>query len=251
MQAWRRRLLGIDAVPADLSEAEIRHFFTLEEEQATIVAHRRRDMNRFGLAIQIGFLRLAGRPLDPMRLIPPAVLACVAEQTGVAAPMIATLRAIYRRRRRTLFEHQQAAMQALGFRPCTPAAERALTAYLRKEARTVMDRGELVTQARAWLYDHRYLAPGKRRLDDLASAAQNFVFTALQSAIVDRVGKEAAASWVRELTRPGRMIGEARLDWLRRPAGGTSVRDISDVQARLDELRRLGGGLISPEPDAC
>src|SRR3546814_14469848 len=53
-------------------------------------------------------------------------------------------------------------------------------------------------------------------------------FTALQSAIVDRVGKEAAASWVRELTRPGRMIGEARLDWLRRPAGGTSVRDIRD-----------------------
>jgi len=240
MQAWRRRLLGIDAVPADLSEAEIRHFFTLEEEQATIVAHRRRDMNRFGLAIQIGFLRLAGRPLDPMRLIPPAVLACVAEQTGVAAPMIATLRAIYRRRRRTLFEHQQAAMQALGFRPCTPAAERALTAYLRKEARTVMDRGELVTQARAWLYDHGYLAPGKRRLDDLASAAQNFVFTALQSAIVDRVGKEAAASWARELTGPGRMTGETRLDWLRRPAGGTSVRDISDVQARLDELRRLG-----------
>src|SRR3546814_20197091 len=102
-------------------------------------------MNRFGLAIQIGFLRLAGRPLNPMRLIPPTVLACVAEQTGVAAPMIATLRAIYRRRRRTLFEHQQAAVPALGFRPCTPAAARALTPHLRQEARNVMVRGAHVT----------------------------------------------------------------------------------------------------------
>lgn len=240
MQAWRRRLLGVDAVPADLSEAEIQHFFTLENDQATIVAHRRRDMNRFGLAMQIGFLRLSGRPLDPMRLIPPAVLACVAEQTGVEAPMIATLRAIYRRRRRTLFEHQQQALQVLGFRACTVAAERALTAFLRKEARTVMDRGELVIQARVWLYDHGYVALGRRHLDDLASAAQIFVLTALQSAIVDRVGEEATASWVRELTGPGRLAGETQLDWLRRPAGGTSVRDISDVQARLGLLRRLG-----------
>src|SRR3546814_9086253 len=111
-------------------------------------------MNRFGLAIQIGFLRLAGRPLNPMRLIPPTVLACVAEQTGVAAPMIATLRAIYRRRRRTLFEHQQAAVQALGFRRSPPAAERALTAHLCKGAGPVMARGERVTQARARWEEH-------------------------------------------------------------------------------------------------
>ena len=43
MQAWRRRLLGVEAVPADLSDAEIQHFFTLQDDEAAIVAHRGHD----------------------------------------------------------------------------------------------------------------------------------------------------------------------------------------------------------------
>jgi hypothetical protein len=53
---------------------------------------------------------------------------------------IASIRAFYRRRPRTLFEHHTSALRLLGRSELTPHAERGLVAYLRREAEA----------ARAW-----------------------------------------------------------------------------------------------------
>jgi Domain of unknown function (DUF4158) len=61
-----------------------------------------------GLALQIGFLRMSGRVLDAVRIVPPALWKHLGSQFGEQAPDLASLRAMYRRHR-TLFDHQELA----------------------------------------------------------------------------------------------------------------------------------------------
>jgi hypothetical protein len=69
---------------------------------------------RLGTALQIGFLKMCGRPLDRLQRVPVAVLEYLSSQVGGTAPDIATLRAIYVNRPRTLYQHQQFALDMLG-----------------------------------------------------------------------------------------------------------------------------------------
>jgi hypothetical protein len=105
--------LGWTRLPADLTEFEITHFFSLRPEERTAVLTRYRESLRLGAALQIGFLKMCGRPLDAVQRVPADLLKHLGEQIEVPAPTIATLRALYLKRRRTLYEHQRWAM---GFR---------------------------------------------------------------------------------------------------------------------------------------
>lgn len=69
---------------------------------------------RLGTALQIGFLKMCGRPLDKLQRVPVTVLEYLSPQLGGAPPEIATLRAIYGQRRKTLYDHQQFALDTLG-----------------------------------------------------------------------------------------------------------------------------------------
>ncbi len=71
-------------------------------------------MLKLGLALQIGFLRVSGRPLEAFRIVPANLWRYLGAQFAVEAPDIASLRAMYRQGN-TLFEQQQLACQALGF----------------------------------------------------------------------------------------------------------------------------------------
>jgi hypothetical protein len=77
------------------------------------------------LALQIGFLRMTGRLLEAVRVVPPALWRHLGKQFGVAAPDLASLRTMYQRRR-TLFEHQEVACETLGFHWLSEAQRRAL-----------------------------------------------------------------------------------------------------------------------------
>ena len=105
------------------------------------------------MALQLEFLRLTGAPLNSVKMIPPQVLAHLGGELGIAPPRLASIRALYRRRR-TLFEHQDAAKQALGLRDLTVDGERALNGFLRRETGDKFLVDELEQAARAWLHDH-------------------------------------------------------------------------------------------------
>jgi hypothetical protein len=63
-----------------------------------------------------------GAALDAIQRVPADLLKHLADQIDVPAPMIATLRALYLKRRRTMYEHQGWAMELLGlirFEPTT------------------------------------------------------------------------------------------------------------------------------------
>ena len=97
MEIWRQQYLGLETVPPSLTNAEIDFFFAPSDEAWAIIAQRRTPMTRFGLILHVGFLKMTGRSLSAIDLIPGPVLACAAKHAEIPALQIATLRAIYRR----------------------------------------------------------------------------------------------------------------------------------------------------------
>ena len=86
MESWRQQFLGLEAVPATLTPAEIEFFFAPTEQDRSFVGDRRRPLTRLGLILQIGFLRMTGRPLAAFERLPPAVLSCAAAHAGQGWP---------------------------------------------------------------------------------------------------------------------------------------------------------------------
>ena len=143
MLAWHVPYLGWIRLPADLSEFEITHFFSLRPEDRGAILTRYRDSLRLGAALQIGFLKMCGRPLDAVQRVPADLLKRLGEQLDVAAPTIATLRALYLKRRRTLYEHQRWAWAAFSVDPGSLSARQAAEAQLLWEIRQGLRRGSL------------------------------------------------------------------------------------------------------------
>ena len=68
-------------------------FFQFSADEGRLIEERRRPELRWGLALQIGFLRVL---LDAVRMVPRLLWRHLGERFGVAAPDLASLRAMYR-----------------------------------------------------------------------------------------------------------------------------------------------------------
>jgi hypothetical protein len=152
------------------------------------------------MALQIRFVKMTGTPLNSVQLIPGAVLDHLGPQleSDEGTPRIASIRALYRRRR-TLFDHQQAALKVLGFRYLHEQAEPGLIASLRRAAADTFESNALVISARVWLFEHRYVIPPPRRLRWLAIAARRHHDAILLGKIEASVTAEVRAGWVARL----------------------------------------------------
>ena len=238
MDAPFRQYLGWERFPENLTEPEVAHFFSLSENDRRAVHRRRRPLNRLGVALQLGFLRLAGAPLNSVEMIPPQVLTHLGGELGIAPPRLASIRALYRRQR-TLFEHQDAAKQARGLRDLTEHGERALNGFLRREAGDKFLVDELEQAARAWLRDHQYVQLPTRRLRSSASSARRHHDGALLVGAIATVGIEQTKAWPIELseTMPN---GKTRLEWLRDSPASRKTKGLADQIAKIDFLKKLG-----------
>jgi hypothetical protein len=117
MNDWQPAYLGRGALPRDLSGCEIEAFFTYSESERRVIDDERRSSAlKLALALQIGFLRITGRFLEALRMVPPALWRHLGAQFEIDAPDLASLRTMYRRRR-TLFEQQEYDEDAVGARP--------------------------------------------------------------------------------------------------------------------------------------
>ena len=233
-----RQYLGWDRFPENLTESEVIYFFSFSEDQRQVVNRRRRPLNRLGVALQIGFLRLTGVPLNSVEMIPPQVLAHLGAEFGIAAPRLASIRALYRRRR-TLFEHHSAAKQALGLHDLTEHGERALNGFLRREASHKFLVDELEKAARAWLHDHHYVQLPTRRLRSSSLAARRHHDAGLLVSAVAAVGVEQTRAWPLDLseTMPN---GKTRLEWLRDSPASRKTKGLADHIAKIEFLKKLG-----------
>jgi hypothetical protein len=76
MNDWQSTYLGRGALPRDLSGFEIEAFFTYSESERRVIDDERRSAAlKLALALQIGFLRMTGRLLEALRMVPPGTVA--------------------------------------------------------------------------------------------------------------------------------------------------------------------------------
>jgi Domain of unknown function (DUF4158) len=163
MLAWHDPYLGWTRLRADVSEFEITHFFSLQPEERSAVLSRYRNSLRLGAALQIGFLKMCGRPLDAIQRVSVDLLKHLGEQPETPAPTIATLRALYLKKRRTLYEHRRWAMEFLSMIRFEPTDTDELLPSLCDVVRAGVSGDHLLTATRKLLHENRFVIPGRRR----------------------------------------------------------------------------------------
>ena len=72
MQGWQTPYLGLRDLPRELTEFELLAFFSFSRAELELIARRRGDNHKLGLALHIGFVRMSGRPLNSVRAVPAA-----------------------------------------------------------------------------------------------------------------------------------------------------------------------------------
>jgi hypothetical protein len=115
MQSWHTTYLGLKELPRDLSAFELQTFFTYSHAEREIIDARYGATHKLGLALHMEFLRLSGRSLNAVKVVPASLWVHLGKEIGVRPPDLASLNALYGRRS-TLYEHQQLAQETLGFR---------------------------------------------------------------------------------------------------------------------------------------
>jgi TnpA family transposase len=236
MDSWHASFLGQRHLPREVTAFEIEVFFEFSAEEARIIEERRRPELKLGLALQMGFLRMSGRLLDAVRIVPPLLWRHLGERFGVAAPDLASLRAMYRRAP-TLIEHQQVACDALGFQWLTGYQRRALVRALREELARTDDRERLLGFARRWLYEHRLIIVHERLLRSMIAAARRQHEAELVRRIDHAVEPGLLMQWRAALNEP-RGSGLSLQSWLWAPPARHSSRQIEEM---IDRIERLYG----------
>ena len=237
MQGWQTPYLGLRDIPRDLSGFELQAFFTFSRAERELIEARRGDPLRLGLALHIGFLRMSGRLLDAVRVVPPALWRHLGSELGIDAPEIASLRAMYGRGR-TLFDHQQVACDALGFRWMSEHQRRALVRLLSDEVSRCADREQLLVFARRWLYEHQLLIVHDRAIRALIATA--LVQLEAETAALIRTDVQPATleRWRRTIAEP-HTTGQTQQSWLWAAPAKHSTRQISEVLERIELLYGL------------
>ena len=246
MARWEQRYLDHEGFPAALSALEIQRFFTPTPEERQIILQRRSATNRIAFALQIGFLKMTGRSLNSVELVPSAVLAHLGQVVGCTPPHIASIRAFYRRRR-TLFEHQAAARTLLRRRDVPEHGLRGLTGYLRREAIGLYNGADLAAKARVWLIDHDYLLLTERELRRQAIRALRYQEAVLVDAIRAATDKTQRDAWPRQLLEPVPGGEGTRLEWLWTPPTRKQASELDEHLAKVSFLRELGADRLAIE----
>lgn len=237
MKGWQTPYLGLRDIPRDLSRFELQAFFTFSRAERELIEARRGDPLKLGLALHIGFLRMSGRLLDAVRVVPPALWRHLGSELGIDAPEIASLRAMYGRGR-TLFDHQQVACDALGFRWMSEHQRRALVRLLSDEVSRCADREQLLVFARRWLYEHQLLIVHDRAIRALIATA--LVQLEAETAALIRTDVQPATleRWRRTIAEP-HTTGQTQQSWLWAAPAKHSTRQISEVLERIELLYGL------------
>ncbi len=249
MNDWQSTCLGRRSLPRDLSDFEIEAFFTFSEAERRIIEERRRPVLKLALALQIGFVRMSGRLLEAVRIVPPSLWRHLGEQFDVAAPDLASLRSMYHRRR-TLFEHQEVACETLGFHWLSNAQRGALVRVVRDELTRTFDRQRLLQFARRWLYDHRLVVLRERELRALILQALRQYEAQFAAQIVSSVGPQQLSAWKAAIVQP-HASGSTMQSWLWAAPAKHSTPQIKGVLDRIEVLKCLGvSAQLTSVPDA-
>jgi TnpA family transposase len=237
MQSWHTTYLGLKDLPRELSTFELQAFFTFSQAEREVIDARYGATHKLGMALHIGFLRLSGRCLDSVRVVPASLWAHLGKELGVRSPDVASLKAMYGRTK-TLFDYRQLARETMGFRLPTEHQNRAFLRVLRDEAARLSDKDQLLVFARRWLYDHKLLIENNRSLRTQIVAALDLLETQTGEIITATVPSDLLDKWCRTLAE-FRPDGQVQQSWLWEAPAKHSTVQIAQVFERIDLLYSL------------
>lgn len=237
MQGWQATYLGLKELPRELSGFELQAFFTFSKAEREQIELRRGATHKLGLALHIGFLRMSGRTLSAVRVVPKTLWAHLGKELGVVPPDLASLKAMYGRDR-TFFDHQQLAQQTLGFGRMTDHQTRAFVAALRAETTRLGDKAQLLGFAKRWLYEHKFLIDHDRVLRRQIGAALNLLEAQTSAAITASTTPAVLARWIQALAEL-RPDGQTQQAWLWQTPAKHSTVQLAQVFERIDLLYEL------------
>jgi hypothetical protein len=238
MNDWQSTYLGRGTLPRDLSGFEIEAFSRIPSQNAvSSMMSGARLASSLPLALQIGFLRMTGRLLEALCMVPPALWRHLGVQFDVEAPDLASLRTMYHRRR-TLFEHQDLACAVVGFHSVTEAQRRALVRAINAELSRTSDRQRLLQFARRWLNDHKQIIPRERELRAYIAKAIRQHEATLVREIVEAIDPALLVQWKATIIQAGEN-GATVQSWLWAPPAKRSTRQIDQLLERIELLTSL------------
>jgi TnpA family transposase len=238
LHRWQYQYLGMTVLPRQLTPIELDTFFAFSDAELTAINSRYKSNLRIAAAIQLGFLKMAGRPLDALKVIPRELLKRVGEQLNLPAPTIASLRSIYRRRP-TLFDHQQWALEALQMSRSTDEQLAELESYLREEARFGAAIDALVEIGKVWLYKHGIVIPADRPIRDCARRAMATSEAGLVALIQSTISDMIRGGWERDVLGFRGDSRQTYLEWLAEPPRKGSRAALQERIERVEFLKSM------------
>lgn len=238
LSRWQYQYLGNKTLPRRLSSLELNTFFTFSPSNLADLATRYKPNLRIAAAIQLGFVRMTGRSLDALKIIPRELLQHIGAQLGVTAPSIATLKAIYRRRA-TLYEHQAWALKLADFVRPNDKQFAWLLDHLRKQSEHGLSVDHLVEAGKVWLYQHGFVYPGDRPIRDYARQALSESEQGLATLIANAIPEITRANWERQVLRLRKGSKQTILEWLAEPPRKGNRKAADDRIERVTYLKAM------------
>jgi len=238
MPRWQQPYLGSTELPSELSQFELDLFFTFTPEELAALKTRYKPALRIGAALQLGFLKMTGCTILKFKVVPRKLLGHLGKQLGELAPSIASIRSLYKRTR-TRYEHQNWAIEVLGFGHMSDKQKNMLTARLREEAKSASSQDLLMQYAREWLFARKLLIPSSRNLRDLARRALSDVEQELYKSVTAAVPARVLGKWLQELSKPSK-TGGSTVEWLYQGPKRGARKGLETQYKRLEFLQEVG-----------
>ncbi len=229
----------------ELSAAEVKRFFYLDDADRNLIARRRSDHHRLGFAVQLGTVRAAGRFLEDPLDVPWPAVEFLAGQLEIGN---ASCVKKYVQRPQTPYEHAWEIRDRYGYRSFDdPGCAGAFARFLEGRAWTHVEGPvALFEQAAGWLRRNRVLLPGvtvlARQVAAARETAEARVYAALAAATrsVDPGLPERLANLLQ--VPDGSRVSE--LERLRRSPRRSSGPEMVKALQRAEQLAVLGAGRV-------
>ena len=88
LQSWQTIYLGLQELPREISTFELQSFFTYSRAERELFHARRGNAHKLGLALHRGFLRLSGRMLNSVRIVPATLWQHLGNDIGITRGIV-------------------------------------------------------------------------------------------------------------------------------------------------------------------
>lgn len=228
---------GFEAIPKDLSGAELLRYFTYSEQDRQQIFQCRGAHNQIGFALLLSGVRLTGRFPHDFDMLPRRFLQHLCQQLNLDAPLFLN----YPQREPTRREHIARLREYLGLRSFAHEDQKLIIRHVTERVRGGERQYELLASAERMLRSQRIILPGVTTLEKLIRAARTKAEDDLYQEIVMRID-EGTRTKMLALLEPveGQMLSP--FQQLQQAAGLPSPEALG---AELDALEQVRG--IMPE----